>query len=274
MLHDVRAEILAQSRRPAHYLLLCVAVVLNLTFSYLVPYLSYAGGPSGRPDGDRGLEAMLPDAFVASALGGMPVFVGALSVVFGVLVAGSDYAWETWKTVLSQQGSRISVFAAKVLVITLGTAVLVVALFVADAGAGVLVAGLEDRSASMPEIAEVATGFAAATLVCTMWAMLGAVLAIALRGVALPIGLGLVWMLAVQNLLTALAAPLLDWVAEAQKYLPGPNVGSLVAGLGAFPGTPGVSSVMSSTHATLVAAVYLAGSAVVAGWLLHRRDIA
>ena len=60
-----------------------------------------------------------------------------------------------------------------------------------------------------------------------------------LRGVALAIGLGLVWLLAVQNLLAALAAPLLRLGRAAQKGLPGPNAGSLAAALGSAAGHAG-----------------------------------
>lgn len=103
--------------------------------------------------------------------------------------------------------------------------------------------------------------------------MLGAVLAVALRVVALPVGLGLVWLLAVQNLLSAIAAPLLDWVARAQQALPGPNAGSLAAALGASPGTPGVAATVGGGRAAVVVAAYLIGFGAVGAVLLRRRDI-
>jgi hypothetical protein len=109
---DVRAELTKQVRRPAYWLLLAVAVVLSLTFGYLVPYAGLSGVAPGAPNANRGLAAMLPDAFVGSALGGLPVFVGALALIFGALVAGSEYGWETWKTVLAQGPSRFAVFGA------------------------------------------------------------------------------------------------------------------------------------------------------------------
>jgi ABC-2 type transport system permease protein len=98
-----------------------------------------------------------------------------------------------------------------------------------------------------------------------MLGTLGATLALVFRSVALPIGLGLVWLLAVQNLLASVAAPQLAWVAEAQKGLPGPNASALVAELGASAGMPGV--------AALVVSGYLLAFAAAGGWLLHRRDL-
>jgi hypothetical protein len=106
-----------------------------------------------------------------------------------------------------------------------------------------------------------------------MWTMFGAVLGILLRGVALAVGLGLVWMLAVQNLISQLAAPLLPWVDTAQQGLPGPGAGSLVASLGAPTGTPGVQALMGGGAATLVVAAYLVGFVALGAVVLRRRDI-
>jgi ABC-2 type transport system permease protein len=66
---------------------------------------------------------------------------------------------------------------------------------------------------------------------------------------------------------------MLEWVAQMQKGLPGPNAGSLVASLGASPDTPGVEAVVGGGQAALVVAAYIALFSVVGGWLLNRRDL-
>ncbi|MEQ4208962.1 ABC transporter permease subunit [Actinopolymorpha sp. B17G11] len=270
---NVRAELAKQVRRPAAWLLLAIGVLLSLTFAYLIPYAGYAGGTSGPPNSDRGLAAMVPDAFVGNAIGGTPVFVGALALIFGVLVTGSEYAWETWKTVFAQGPSRWSAYAAKLVTVAAGSLVLVGALVCVSAAASALVAVVEDQPLDWPSATDIALGVGAGWLVTMMWAAFGVLLAVLLRSVALPVGLGLVWLLAIQNLLAAIAAPLLDWVAELQKGLPGPNAGSLVATLGASSDTPGVAELVGSGQATLVVTAYLLAFTMVGGWLLHRRDI-
>jgi ABC-2 type transport system permease protein len=247
--------------------------VLSLTFAYLVPYAGYAGGTQGPPGSDNALSTMLPYEFVGNAIAGMPVFVGALALIFGVLVVGSEYGSDTWKTVLAQGTSRMRLYSAKLVAVAIGVVVLVVALFAADAAASAVVATLEDQTITWPSVADLSVGFAAGWLVTTMWSCLGVLLAVMLRGVALPIGLGLVWLLAVQNLIASIAAPLVDWVATMQKGLPGPNAGSLVASLGAGTDTPGVAALVDAGQATLVIAAYLLAFAAVGGWLLSRRDI-
>ncbi|WP_216215220.1 ABC transporter permease subunit [Amycolatopsis aidingensis] len=270
---ELRAELSKQARRPACWLLLAVTVLLSLTFGYLIPYAGYTGTASGAPAADRGLAAMLPAEFVGTAVAGLPVFAGALALIFGVLVAGSEYNWETWKTVFAQQPSRPRVYAVKVATVAAGSLLAVLALLGATATASAVIASLENQPMNWPSLAGILLGAGGGWLAATMWGSLGMLLAVALRAVALPIGLGLVWLLAVQNLLSSIAAPLLDWIADVQRVLPGPNVGALVAGLGAPAGTPGVEAIVGAGQAAAVVAGYLLVCCAAGGWLLARRDI-
>ena len=271
MLSDVRAEITKQTRRPAMWLLLVIGVLQTLTFAYVIPYAGYTGTASGPVS--RALAAMLPGDFVASAIGGLALFAGALALIFGVLVAGSEYGWETWKTVLSQRPSRWRAYSAKLAVVAAGVTVFVVVLLVVAAGASLVIATLASQPVVWPPVADILAGFGGGWLVTMMWGTLGVLLGIVFRGVALPVGLGLIWMLVVQNLLSAIAAPLLGWVNTMQKGLPGPNAGALVASLIGGAGPPGVEPIVGGTHATVVVVAYLLAFSVLGGWLLHRRDI-
>jgi len=269
----MHAELVKMARRPASGLLVGVAVVLSLTFGYLVPYAGYAGGTEGPPNSDRGLAATLPDHLVGNSIGGSPVFVGALALILGVLVVGSEYAWGTWKTVLTQGPSRTTVYAAKLVAVATGALLMTLSIFVAGAAASATIAVIEDQAVDWPSAADLLVGVGAGWLVTTMWAMLGVLLAIGFRAVALPVGLGLVWLLAVQNLLASLAAPLIDWVADMQTGLPGPNAGSLVASLGADASTPGVAEIAGARQTAMAVTAYLLVFAVLGGWLLSTRDI-
>jgi ABC-2 type transport system permease protein len=272
MFDDIRAETIKLVRRPAIWTLLGVALALSLTFTYLVPYAGYAGGTEG-PRAERGLAALLPDQLVGNSVGGLPVFLGALMLILGVLAVGSEYAWGTWKTVLAQDPSRLRTYAAKLVVACLAALAGVLAVFAAGAATSAIIAAAEDQPLAWPGIADLLSGIGAGWLIAAMWTVLGAMLAIVLRGVALPVGLGLVWLLAVQNLLSLIAAPLLEWVAELQKGLPGPNAGSLVAALGAGADTPGVEALVGGVQAAVVIAGYLLVFAALGGVVLRRRDI-
>jgi ABC-2 type transport system permease protein len=272
MFDDIRAEWLKLVRRPAIWTLLAVALALSLIFNYVVPYAGYAGGTSG-PTANRGLAAMLPEQFIGNAIGGLPVFLGALMLILGVLTVGSEYAWGTWKSVYTQDPSRVRVYVAKLIVALLAALAGVLTVFAAGAAASALIASGEAAPLDWPSLADILVGIGAGWLIAAMWTVFGALLAIALRGVALPVGLGLVWLLAVQNLLSLIAAPLLDWVAQLQKGLPGPNAGSLVAALGGTTSTPGVEAVVGGGQAALVLLAYLVVFAAVGGAVIRRRDI-
>jgi len=273
MLGSTRAEITKLVRRPASWLLLAVAVVLSLTFTYLVPYAGANGTADGAPNATRGIAETLPDQLVGNSIGGLPVFAGAILLILGVLAVGGEYGWGTWKTLLAQGPSRLTVYGAKIAAVALASLVIVLALFAAGAVTSAAIAAAEGAPADWPSIVDVLAGIGAGWLMATMWAGLGVVLAVALRGVALPIGLGLVWLMAVQNLLSAIAAPLLDWVATLQEWLPGPNAGSLAASLGTSTDTPGVATMVGDGHAVAVMAAYVIVFVGIGGLLLRRRDI-
>jgi hypothetical protein len=55
------------------------------------------------------------------------------------------------------------------------------------------------------------------------------VLGVTLRGVALPIGLGVVWVLGIENLVSAMASNVLTALRPLRDVLPGVNAGSLVS---------------------------------------------
>jgi ABC-type transport system involved in multi-copper enzyme maturation permease subunit len=266
MVSDTRAELRVQIRRPANWLLLVVAVTLTVSFAYVVPYTGYRGGTGE-------LAPLLTDRFASSAIGGLPAFIGALALMYGVLVTGGEYAWETWKTLLVQQPSRLRVFAGKLVTIAAGALVLVAAQLLVAAASSLLVTTVEHAHVAWPAAGAIAKDLAGGWLIATMWGMAGSALAVWLRAVALPVGIGLVWMLAVQNLISGVAAPLLDWVDTLQRFLPGGAAGSLAAALGARADTPGVAALAGSTEAVVVLAAYLMVFIVIPGALLRSRDL-
>jgi ABC-type transport system involved in multi-copper enzyme maturation permease subunit len=270
--NNFSAEMIKLVKRPANWLLLAVALGLSLLFTYVIPYAGYAGGTGG-PTADRGLAALVPAQLVGNSVGGLPVFLGAIMVILGVLAVGGEYGFQTWKTVLTQGPSRLAVYAGKLAALAVAALAVVVAIFASGTAASLLIAAVEDQPMALPSIGDLAVGLGGGWLIAAMWTAFGAVLAVLLRGVALALGLGLVWLLVVQNLLAALAAPLLDWVATAQKGLPGPNAGALAAALGSAADTPGVAGVVGGGQAAWVVAAYLVAFLAIGAAVLRRRDI-
>jgi ABC-2 type transport system permease protein len=233
MRDTVRAELFKLRKRPAAWVLLAAAAVLNQIFSYLVPYLSYRSGDAqsfgGNVSPQQVLASTMPDQLVINTIGGFPVFAGALALVLGALMFGGEYGWGTVKTMLSQRPGRTSVLGGQLAALAVVMFVCVGVLFVLSAATTAGIALIEDQAMPWPSVADLAEGFGVGWLVLVVWGSLGAVLGVTLRSVALPIGLGVVWVLGVENLVSAMANNVLSALRPLRDVLPGVNAGSLVS---------------------------------------------
>lgn len=273
MFTNFTAEIDKLIRQPATWILAGVWLALNQVFSYLIPYTSYLNSDNERA-AEQVLARTLPDNLIFNSIGGFPVFAGAIALILGALVVGNEYSWGTLKTVLSQRPGRLSLFASKLVTLAVMILGIVCATFALNALTSYVIASVESEAINWPSLGDLIQGFGAGFLIAFMWCLLGAALAILFRSLALPIGLGLVWALVIENLIRSVAAPLLDSFETLQKGLPGVNAGSLVAALSGQTGaTPGVVAAVDGTQATLVLLAYVALFALVAGFLLSRRDV-
>jgi ABC-type transport system involved in multi-copper enzyme maturation permease subunit len=280
MLGSYRAELLKLRKRSAVWVLFGAGLVLSLIFGYLLPYLGYATGDDntqtdGVPRAEI-LRGMLPERVIDNTIGGYPIFAGALALVLGAIVIGGEYTWGTLKTVLTQRPQRLTILGAQFLALGTMIALWVLGIFAACALCSVGVAAAENGSMSWPSVGDLLQGLVGGWLVLMMWCLAGAVLAVAFRNVALPIGLGVVWILGIETLLAGVVSsllPSLDWLANA---LPGTNAGSLVfsvTGMAAADAPPGVRDAVGGGRALLTLIAYCAAFAVLAAWTTRRRDV-
>jgi ABC-2 type transport system permease protein len=255
--------------------------VLSQVFGYLIPYVGYrSGGGSGFAAGQTPaqlLADLLPGRLVPNTLGGFPMFAGAIALIIGGLAAGGEYGWGTLKTILVQRPRRLTVLAGKLLAIQTVILAVVLGTFAMDGLWSWVIAATEGRTADWPSLLDLGRGIGAGWLVLGMWSLLGAFLGVLFRSTSLAVGLGLVWALAIENLVRGFAN-LLGFLDAFQRGLPGVNAGSLVASLGAATvdqsgGTPGVTAVVSGPQALLVLGAYVVVLAVLAGAVLQRQDV-
>lgn len=275
----IRAELFKLGRRPAVWVLLATAALLNQIFAYLVPYLSYRGGGSDMMDGaspDQMLNATLPGQLVSNTLGGFPVFAGALALVLGALVFGGEYGWGTIKTQLTQGPSRLTVLAGQAGALAAAIVIGVAILFTLGAATSAGIAVAENRPLDWPSLSGVSQGLGAGALIMIMWAALGAVLGVVLKSVALPIGLGVVWVLGIENLLSAMAGSVLSGLEPLRDVLPGVNAGSLVASIippSFLEAPPGVNAGVDGVRALVTLLAYVVVFGAVMLWSTRRRDV-
>ena len=277
---SARAEVLRQRKWPAVWITIGAWMALTAMFGYLFNYLSYATGDNSFSNEGESADSLLAEILPANVphvlLQGMPMFGGALMLVLGALVAGNGYGWGTWKTVFTQGPSRPSVVAGSLGALTLFVAGTVLATLALCFGLSLLVAAVESQTVVWPAASDLLVSLGAGFLVMEMWAMIGFLLGTLARGPALSIGLGLVWVLVVENLLRGVGR-LLGPVETFTKFLPGTGGGSLVGsivGTGGPDPTPGVLDTLSGGQATALLLGYLVLTPLVAGWLVTRRDVA
>jgi ABC-2 type transport system permease protein len=276
-MRSIAAELLVLRRRASTWTLLGVWVLLGLLFSYVLPYLTYRSDIEG-PRGSS-LDAMLPHHLADNLLGGFPFFGGVFALMLGVLTFGSDYGWDTLKTLLIQGPSRMRVFGAKMAAIAVGLVPFVIAIFVAGALASALIAGAEGAAVHWPSAWELTRAVAAGWFVMAIWAAFGVLLAVASRGTALAIGLGILYALIIEGLLSALASEV-GWLDSLVEYFLRANAYSLVSAIGVPTSAltdngPGsfFGPFVGAGQATVVMSVYgivFLGSAAL---LLRRRDV-
>ncbi len=276
---SLSAELLKLRKRPATWVVGAVFVLISL-FAFGFPYLSYRRDAvlDGARSTEELLEAALPASLVPSALSAWPLLGGAVALVFGVLLAGSEYSWDTLKTVLTQRPGRLATLAGKVAAAALLTGAGVVASTAVDALASLAVAAAEHRAVAWPPLAVLARDLAAGWLIVTMWCFAGMFLGTLLRGNALAVGTGLVWLLILEQMIRAWAAPTVAAIDTLNHYLPGTNAGAVVAALGEPTeqqgrGNPGVTDAVGGAHAVLVVAGYLVVLAAATGVVVRRRDV-
>ncbi|WP_019926709.1 ABC transporter permease subunit [Nocardia sp. BMG111209] len=274
----VRAEFTRLRKWSACWIILAVAVVLNLVFTYLFTFLEYRTGSSPRSSTGQPraalMQLMLPPAVPQVFTQGMAMFAGVLMLVLGALAVGSGYGWGTWKTAFTRGPSRVTVLAGTLTVLAGIVAALVLVLYVVDTGVAAVIGAVEHEHLGLPSPGRALLGLVVAMAILGMWMLAGAAIGALARGPALAVGLGLVWVLVVENLLRGVAAvfapirPIID-------HLPGTAAGSLAGSMRVLGGesVPGVLDTLSRPAAFLTIAVYLAVFTLGTLTLVRTRDL-
>jgi ABC-type transport system involved in multi-copper enzyme maturation permease subunit len=275
MTSSVTAELLVLRKRTSTWILLGIWTTLALVFAYVVPYVTYLNNPREQP-----LADVLPDQLVGELMGGFPFFGGVLALMLGVLTFGSEYGWGTLRTLFVQRPGRLNVFAAKLLALAVALVPFVLVVFAVGALVSSAIALREGVDIALPSAWLLLRGLAAGWLILAVWTALGVLLAVFSRGTALAVGIGILYALVIEGLLSALATQV-SVVDRVVEFFLRANAYSLVTTLGVSADDvanngPGSFSgpFVGGGQALLVLGVYAAVFLLVSGWLLRRRDVA
>ena len=273
MTRNVTAELLVLRKRAATWILLGIWTFLGIFFAYVIPYALDPGDSRG------GVEQFLPGSLAGTLLEGFPFFGGVFALMLGVFALGSEYGWDTLKTLFAQRPSRLRVFAAKLLALGIVLVPFVLALFAAGAIASYVIAQIENAPVDWPSAWLLLRAIAAGWLILAVWGALGVLLGVVTRGTSLAIGVGILYALVIEGLLSAFTdsvsvlEPLTNVFLRANGY-------SIAAALGASPdsiGSNGPGSFggpfVASGQAVTVLVAFIAVFVALSGVLLRRRDV-
>ena len=272
MTSGIAAELLALRKRTATWVLFGIYAALSTLFSYVLPYVD-ASGP-GVP------AEILPEHVPGQVIAGFPFFGGVFAIILAVLAVGSDYAWDTLKTLFTQRPGRLRVFATKLAALGVVLVPFVLVAFAAGAVASFAIAQAEGAPVDWPSGWLAARALAAGWLILVVWAAFGVLLAVATRGTSLAIGIGILYTLVIEGLTSAIAESVSFLEPVVQVFVRA-NAYSLAEPLGlSFEGAagngPGAYSgpLVGSGQALLVLLASAAAFLAVAATLLRRRDVA
>ena len=273
MTRNVTAELLVLRKRAATWILLGIWTFLGIFFAYVIPY---ALDPEDSP---VGLDQFLPQSVAGNLIAGFPFFGGVFALMLGVFALGSEYGWGTLKTLFTQRPGRLRVLAAKLVALGIVLVPFVLALFAAGAVASYVIAQIEDAPVDWPSAWLLMRAMAAGWLILAVWAALGVLLGVLTRGTSLAIGVGILYALVIEGLLSAFAdsvsvlEPLTNVFLRANGYSIAAALGASVdsiesSGPGSFSG-PFVGSGQAVAVLAACIAAFLSFSAL----LLRRRDV-
>lgn len=278
MFSALTAEALLLRKRLAPFVIGGSWLLMVVGFGFGVPYIVYAALDPVTQAADRAqlLGSLLPSAAHHAAAGSYPLFGGAIMLILGVLITGSEYRWKTWHARLSQGPTRTAVVLAKATAGACAVIVIAAAALAAAMLASVVIASIEGKSLALPGLSALAAALGATALISVAWMSVGLALGVIFRGVGTALAVGLVWTLGLENAVAGLAG-ILPVLEPVRTILLGPASGSLVAALGvpslSEGGTPGVAAYVSGPAACAVLIAYTIIGVAIATWLIRQRDI-
>jgi ABC-2 type transport system permease protein len=271
---SVAAELLVLRKRASTWILLGIWTLLALLFAYIVPYIQYLNGSPSRP-----LSELLPASLVGTLMAGFPFFGGVFALQLGVLTVGSEYGWGTLRTLFTQRPGRMHIFASKLVALAVALLPFVLVVYAVGILSSYGIAVREGADVGWPSAWLVLRGLGAGWLILAVWCAFGILLAVLSRGTSLAVGIGILYSLVIEGLLSALASQvsvldrLVEFFLRANGY-------SLAAALGVSAQDvsdrgPGSFSgpFVGGGQALLVLCVYLAILLLASGSLLRRRDV-
>jgi ABC-2 type transport system permease protein len=281
ILAAVRAEWFKLVRRRALWVTIGLMLVLAVGIEYLLVYVVATHPPARAAGAGVALAAartgLYPASVIKKSVANVSSLIGIFALLVGVLAQGSEYSWGTVKTAWLQLPGRISIVVGQLTSLALLSLVMALALIGVDSLASYLISTLDSQSSTWPSALDFLKGIGAAWLTLYLLAVLGFGLATLFKQSAMAIGLGLAYVLVIENLVFSLLDNLGDPWNQIQQWFPISNAGYLQDSFGKVNSAVTVTikggAPATATHAVIVLGLWVIGIAVVSAGLVRVRDV-
>ncbi|MFA6001536.1 MAG: ABC transporter permease [Thermoleophilia bacterium] len=275
-MNSLLAELLLLRRRTATWILLGFWTTIALLFSYVLPYYAYTANTNFHGRGIV-LYVLLPQNLVSTITATFPFFGGTMILILGVLSMGSEYNWGTLTTVLVQRDSRLKFFLAKIAALAIAIVPFVLLVFLLGFLTSSIIALREDQAIILPSLWDLVRALSIGWFLLAVWASFGVLLAVLSKGTALAIGLGIIYGLVLEGIISSFGRQI-DLLDQISKGLLRTNGYSLISTLGgsvtAEVGPGGFSgTTVSGTQASIVFGVYILLFVAISALVIRLRDV-
>lgn len=281
ILAAVRAEWFKLVRRRALWVTIGLMLVLAVGIEYLLVYVVATHPPARAAGAGEALAgartALYPASVIRKSVANVSSLIGIFALIVGVLAQGSEYSWGTVKTAWVQLPGRSSIVLGQLTSLAVLSLIMALGLIAVDSLASYLIGALDAQSGNWPSALDFLKGIGAAWLILYLLAVLGLGLATAFKQSAMAIGLGLAYVLVIENLVFSLVGNLGDPWNQIQQWFPISNAGYLQDSFGrvnsAVTVTVTGNAPATATHAVIVLGLWVVGIAVVSASLVRVRDV-
>jgi ABC-2 type transport system permease protein len=281
ILAAIRAEWFKLVRRRALWVTIGLMLVLAVGIEYLLVYVVATHPPARAAGAGEALAAarigLYPASVIKKSVANVSSLIGIFALIVGVLAQGSEYSWGTVKTAWVQLPGRVSIVVGQLASLAILSLIMALALIAVDSLASYLIGALDAKSSTWPVAVDFIKGIGAAWLILYLLAALGFGLATLFKQSAMAIGLGLAYVLVVENLVFSLLGNLGTPWNQIQQWFPISNAGYLQDSFGKVNSAIAVtitgSAPASATHAVIVLMLWVIGIAIVSASLVRVRDV-
>lgn len=267
MIATIKSEWRKNRFRPAFLIGSALLAAITVLFYSVAWYQATHPGSSQVP---VLIMSLYPSNFVYNAMGAGFPLGAAMAIVLGAILSGSDYSWGTLKTVMTQGPGRLTTWTGRVIVFMAWMAILTLVMFAVGAGYSVIIAVTQSHAIVWPAAIEIVKGMGTIWLLLAAFGSVGLALGVLIKQSAAALGVGLVYLLAVE----ILAVRFIDGLnGGAYKWIGDLFIGQNATALTQNFAGRAVTSSISAEQAVLVLAAYIAGLFVVAGGLIRKRDV-